>query len=256
MKTLTLAIPCYNEEAALPPLFKRLAEVKRAFDPDVQLDLLFVDDGSKDRTPELLAHIPHELQPARVVRHNPNQGLGAAIRTGLKEARGEFIAQMDADCTYDPMYLVEMIRLMKPGVDVVTGSEWHPQGKVEGITPLRWVLSRGLSLMYQIAFWSRLYSFSCLMRIYRRSIALDILPESNGFLSCTEVLLRAHKLGYRIIEYPLVLTTRQHGETKMPIFKTIFEHLGFIAGSVFWKVRKHDAAADAPPGATPSKEGV
>lgn len=236
MTTLTLVIPCYNEEEALGPLFARLSELKRAFGDKVALDFLFVDDGSRDRTPEMLADTPEELQPTRIVRHEPNQGLGAAIRTGFREARGQYVAMMDADCTYDPMYLIDMLPMMQPGVDIVTGSEFHPQGKVENISWLRLFLSQNLSRIYRWVFWCRLYSFSCLMRIYRREILADIAPESNGFLSCTELLIEAQRRGYRIVEFPLVLTEREHGETKMPVVRTILAHCGFIGSSLLRRI--------------------
>lgn len=229
MKSLTLIIPCYNEEDALPPLFERLVALKSTLGADVALDLLFVDDGSSDRTPEMIENIDEALKPSRLIRHDKNQSLGGAIRTGFAAASGQYVAMMDADCTYDPMYLVEMMEKMTPGIDVLTGSEFHPDGHVEGVTPMRLFLSNGLSWMYRTAFRSRLYSFSCLMRIYRRDILPDISPRSNGFLSCTEVLLNAQRLGYHIEEFPLVLTTRQHGESKMPVVRTIFEHLSFIS---------------------------
>ena len=250
MKTLTLVVPCYNEEEALPPLFDRLRELKRALGDTGALDLLFVDDGSKDKTAELLKAIPEDLQPARVVTHNPNQGLGAAIATGFREARGQYVAMMDADCTYDPFYLAAMLPLMKPGVDILTGSEFHPQGKVENISWFRLFLSQNLSRIYRWTFWCRIYSFSCLMRIYRREILLDILPGDSGFLSCTEVLIRALQKGYKVVEFPLVLTERQHGETKMPIVKTIFDHLGFIGKELLRKV-----TGGSSPAASPSSTG-
>lgn len=238
MKTLTLILPCYNEEEALPPLFERLKDVKRSFGPDVVLDFLFVDDGSKDRTAQVLEAIPMELLPAHVVKHEINRGLGGAIATGFREARGEFVAIMDVDCTYDPMYLIDMLPLMKPGVDVVTGSEFHPKGKVENISAMRLFLSKNLSLLYRIAFWSNLYSFSCLLRIYRREILKDIMPTHRGFLSCTEVLISAHRRGLKIVEFPLVLTERQHGESKMPIVRSIVDHCLFIAGSLIGRAAR------------------
>ncbi|HWL95050.1 MAG TPA: glycosyltransferase [Phycisphaerae bacterium] len=244
MKTLTLILPCYNEEASLPPLFERLAALKRAFGEQVVLDFLFVDDGSKDRTNELLREIPAELQPARLVTHEVNRGLGGAIATGFLEARGQFVAIMDVDCTYDPLYLVDMLPMMQPGIDVVTGSEFHPKGKVENITWLRLFLSRNLSTLYRIAFWSDLYSFSCLLRIYRREILKNILPTSRGFLSCTEVLINAHRRGYKIVEFPLVLTERQHGESKMPIVRSIVDHCVFIASSLLKPGSRRAAAPE------------
>lgn len=229
MKTLTLIIPCYNEEDALPPLFGRLKALKSAFGTDVAIDFLFVDDGSKDRTPEMVEAIDESLKPARLIRHEKNQSLGGAIRTGFQNATGDYVALMDADCTYDPLYLVEMMQRMRPDIDVLTGSEFHPQGRIEGVTPFRLFLSRGMSQMYRVLFRSRLYSFSCLMRIFRREVLADISPRTNGFLSCTEILLNAQRLGYHIEEFPLVLTQRQHGESKMPVVRTIFDHLKFMS---------------------------
>ncbi|MBX3393873.1 MAG: glycosyltransferase [Phycisphaerae bacterium] len=240
MKTLTLILPCYNEEDALPPLFERLIDLKRAFGPDVALDFLFVDDGSRDRTAEILNSMPHELRPAAIVRHEINRGLGGAIATGFREATGEFVAIMDVDCTYDPMYLIDMLPMMTDGIDVVTGSEFHPRGSVENISCFRLFLSRNLSLLYRIAFWSNLYSFSCLLRIYRREILAHIMPTSRGFLSCTEVLISAHRKGYRIVEFPLVLTERRHGESKMPIVRSIIDHCVFIAGSLLGRGPKQN----------------
>lgn len=232
-KTLTLVIPCYNEQEAIPPLFERLAQVKQAFPDDVNLDLLFVDDGSKDQTPQLLKNIPEHLQPATTVTHDPNQGLGAAIGTGFRHATGQYVAMMDADCTYDPMYLVEMLTMMNDNVDIVTGSEFHPQGKIENVSWLRLFLSKNLSRIYRWVFRSKLYSFSCLLRIYRRDILEHITPGDSGFLSCTELLIHAIKRGDRIVEFPLVLTERQHGETKMPIIPSIVAHLRFLAANIF-----------------------
>ncbi len=229
MKSLTLIIPCYNEEPALPALFDRLRALKAAFGSDVALDFLFIDDGSSDRTAELIETIDPALQPCRLIRHETNQNLGGATRTGFAAAAGQFVAMMDADCTYDPLYLVEMLERMKPGIDILTGSEFHPDGRVEGVTPFRLLLSNGMSAMYRTLFRSKLYSFSCLMRIYRRDILADIAPRSNGFLSCTEVLLNATRLGYHIEEFPLILTQRQHGESKMPIVRTMIDHLTFMS---------------------------
>ena len=130
MTTLSLVIPCYNEREGVPSLIQRLEETRRALEPGVQLECVFVDDGSRDGTAEALEAACRGRVSSRVLRHVRNRGLGAALRTGLSAVTGDLVATADSDCTYDPLELVPMVALLVQGADVVIGSAYHPRGAV------------------------------------------------------------------------------------------------------------------------------
>ncbi len=129
MTTISLIVPCYNEREGIGHLLGVLNELQRGLGSAYTLELIVVDDGSTDGTAERLEEeLAGGRFNARVIRHARNQGLGAAIRTGFAHARGELIATMDSDCTYDPLALMPMLALLEQGADVVVGSAYHPQG--------------------------------------------------------------------------------------------------------------------------------
>ena len=234
---LSVVVPCYNEQESLPHLVEKLQTLTAKLSAVCELEYVLVNDGSRDRTGEILATIDRGRvgADARVVTHEVNRGLGAALKTGFAAARGELVAALDCDCTYDPLWLVEMLRAFDDQTDVLTGSEFHPDGQVIGVSQFRLLFSRTMCLMYRWLFWTKIHSFSCLLRIYRREVLLALPIQSRGFLSCTEILVRALGAGYRIREFPLTLTAREHGESKIPIVRTILDHLKFMA-SLRWSL--------------------
>lgn len=227
--TLSIIVPCYNEEASLPYLWQKLETLSRRLDGAWELEFLFVNDGSSDTTAEILEQLRTGDARVRVVTHGVNRGLGAALASGFAAARGRYVAALDCDCTYDPRTLIEMLDALDDETDVLTGSEFHPGGRVVGVPRLRLLFSRTMCLMYRWLFWTRIHSFSCLLRVYRREVVEALPIRSHGFLSCTEILMRALSAGYRVREFPLTLTAREHGESKIPIVRTIFDHLSFMA---------------------------
>src|SRR5438045_6399690 len=115
-RTLSVLIPIYNEESGLSRLLDAVEE-----QPEVS-ELVIVDDGSDDRTPEILAESEFRL-PVQVIRHPENRGKGAAIRTALAAATGELALIQDADLEYDPRdYPVLLEPFQRAGVTVVYGS--------------------------------------------------------------------------------------------------------------------------------------
>ena len=204
MSRLSIVTPCFNEEEALPHLYEKLKQIRDHGVDGYELEFVFVNDGSSDRTAEVLAQAESELAPAlvNVVTHEKNSGLGASLNTGFEAATGELVAALDCDCTYDPMYIPDMVAKLDDETDVLTGSEFHPDGHVEDLGPFRMLMSRGMSFLYQFTFQSKLWSFSCLLRIYRKHVLETVKIESNGFLSCTEVLIKAGLDEYRPGAFP------------------------------------------------------
>ena len=104
------------------------------------------------------------------MRHEANRGLAAAIPTGLAETQAEIVASLDADCTYDPLQLVPMLRLLAPDVDLVVASPYHPRGTVEGVAAWRLALSRLASRLYRCVMRNKLHTYTSCVRVYRRSV--------------------------------------------------------------------------------------
>jgi len=143
---ISVVIPCYNEEAALPYLSNTLRSVEANLaENGFQANFIFVDDASKDTTLEKLNELFAAKENVKIVRHEMNQGVAAGIMTGLREARTEIVCSMDCDCTYDPHELFKMLPLLTENVGLVTASPYHRQGGVRNVPEWRLFLSKGAS---------------------------------------------------------------------------------------------------------------
>jgi glycosyltransferase involved in cell wall biosynthesis len=131
---LTVVIPCYNEVNSIQPVLQRVIEVGLAD------EILIVDDGSTDGTRDLLAQIEAENLPGiRVIYHDRNQGKGAALVTGFRQATGDILLIQDADFEYDPREYPILLKPLQEGIaQVVYGSRFlggPPCPPTSSITP-------------------------------------------------------------------------------------------------------------------------
>ena len=115
----SLIIPCYNEEQALPILYRSLWEVVEELGKTSEFEFIFVDDGSRDGTLRLLKELAAQDERVAYLAFSRNFGKEAAMYAGLKNARGDYVAIMDADMQDPPSLLPEMFRLMEEGYDSV-----------------------------------------------------------------------------------------------------------------------------------------
>jgi glycosyltransferase involved in cell wall biosynthesis len=106
MKTLSLVIPAYNEENGITEIVQRVLAIGSSLDKInvTLLELLVVDDGSKDGTAKITERISEDCKNLRLIQHPTNKGYGAALKTGFSQAKGELIGFLDADGTYPPEY--------------------------------------------------------------------------------------------------------------------------------------------------------
>ena len=222
---LSLVIPCFNEAETLPYLEKTLqrfaAQGVAVFDPDYVL----VDDGSSDDTWRLLQEYFRDDPRFTLIRHDRNQGIAAALITGFRHASGDFVAALDADCTFAPEQLFEMMALMTRDVDVVVASPAHAQGAMLAVPAWRSSLSKGAAFLHRCVFRSKLTSYTSCFRLYRRRVLQDITVYDPGFCGVTEILGRLDLAGRRIVEFPAVLETRLLGRSKIKVVRTMLGHL-------------------------------
>jgi polysaccharide deacetylase family protein (PEP-CTERM system associated) len=235
---VSVVVPCYNEEQSLPYLANTLRSVVGKWGHRYDFSFVFVDDRSTDRTWEVLGTTFGAQPHCTLVRHERNRGVAAAIQTGLRAATAEIVCSMDCDCTYDPHELGRMIPLLTEGVDVVTASPYHPQGKVRNVPRWRLFLSKSLSRLYRVVLRQKLHTYTSCFRVYRRQAALDVTVERGGFFGVTEMLGRLDLDGRRIVEFPTTLEARMLGRSKMKVLGTIAGHLGLLLLLVRLRARR------------------
>lgn len=227
-ESVTIVIPCYNEETAIPYLSNTLESVEYTLSEHYQPEFLFVDDCSTDSTFELLEALLGTKSNARVIRQPENTGVMGAILTGIHEAKSELVCSMDCDCSYDPHELQNMLPKLTDGVDLVTASPYHRDGHVRNVPSWRLLLSKGLSQLYRLVLPVQLQTYTSCFRVYRKSAATQITLSDTGFLGVAEFLGKLAINGSTIVEHPATLEVRIFGESKMKTMQTIRGHLGLL----------------------------
>jgi dolichol-phosphate mannosyltransferase len=227
---VSLIVPFYNEEEGIPSLAERLTRLDHRLSSEYEMEYVLVDDGSQDNGMKIARKLLFARLP-RVVygRHECNRGLGAAIRTGFSLASGDILVSIDSDCTYDPMDVPKLLSALAANdAEIATGSPYHPEGGVENVVGWRLLLSRGASFLYRCICPCKLYTYTSMMRAYRRHVVEGTPFESDGFAAVTEILLEASFRGFRIVEVPLMLHSRKTGVSKMKVARTIRIHLQLL----------------------------
>jgi hypothetical protein len=234
---LCVVVPLKDEERSVPGLLLELRALADELADAARVEYVLVDDGSDDRTWELLQQGVGSLPRSTAVRHQRNLGVAAAIRTGVQATDSPFVASIDGDLSYDPRELRPMLALLLQGADLVTASPYHPAGGVRNVPGWRLLLSRGLSLGYRVLLASPIRTWTSCCRVYRRE-AVAALPLANPrFLGTAEWLVRVLRRGGRVAEHPCVLEARLVGVSKMRTLRTIAGHLLLLAAVLVRVVR-------------------
>ena len=205
---LSVIIPTYNERGAVPELLDRLTAT---FDHGgLDAEVVVVDDGSPDGTADLVEDLA-DRYPVRVLRRPGKLGLASAVLDGLKMARGDLIAVMDADLSHPPEALVPMVEAIeRDGADLAVGSRYVPTGGMED-----WPWSRQLvSKVANALTWglTPVHDATSGFFIVRRAALEGVPLNPIGFKIGLEVIARARY--QRCVEVPYVFTDRKHGFSK------------------------------------------
>jgi glycosyltransferase involved in cell wall biosynthesis len=212
MTLLSIVIPAYNEEKGIAEIASRVLSVGPALkNAGVdQLELLIVDDGSKDRT----AEVASKIAGVNLICHPQNKGYGAALKTGFSKARGELIGFLDADGTYPPEYFPQLCRAALNGVDLVIGSR---MAGAESKMPLtRRVGNFFFANLLTILSRQKVTDSASGMRVFKREILEQLYPLPNG-LNLTPVMsTRALHEGINIGEVPIPYSERV-GRSKLSV---------------------------------------
>ncbi len=234
---VSIVVPCYNEEAALPYLANTLRELEEVLE-EYRLEFVFVDDGSQDRTLKVLDHLFGQRPDCVIIPSEKNRGITAAILTGIRGSSSEIVCSIDCDCSYDPRELRNMIPLLSEGVDLVTASPYHPMGSVRNVPRWRLSLSKSASALYRLLSRQKLGTYTSCFRVYRRRTMIELDVREPGFLGIVEIVGKLDIVGGNIAEYPTILDSRILGRSKMKPLRTIIGHLGMMARLAWLRVTK------------------
>ena len=229
---LSIVIPMFNEAENAESTLNRVEEVLASFTGTYEV--IVVNDGSLDNTLEVLNRLAEQDRKLKIVSYAKNVGRGMALRKGFKESSGEIVVSIDADLSYSPQYILDLVGALRrePELDLVLASPYMPGGGVKNVPALRLCVSKLGNRILRLVMPNRIYTSTGIFRAYRKKVLDSLELESDGKEIHLEILSKALALGYRVKEIPAILTGRKKGRSKFKFRKTTATHLAF---SVFEK---------------------
>ena len=217
MRNRLIIVPTYNELVSAPLL------VRRIFKYIPESNILVVDDGSPDKTADVIRELQQEFPTLHLLERKTKLGLGSAYRLGFTwglERGYEELIEMDADLSHRVRDLKKMIEAeeLQPNTDLVIGSRWVSGGKTENWSKSRELLSRAANLYVRAMLGMGVKDSTAGFRIYSSSILERLNLEaikSEGYSFQIEMTRAVYKLGGKMIEVPITFRERENGVSKM-----------------------------------------
>ncbi len=238
----------YNEAGNVAALLERLAAVRDSIGRD--LSAIAVDDGSRDATLVRLRDLAPRYPFVRIVRHERNRGMAAALRTGIQEALAErspgfdVLVFMDADLTHAPE---DLPRLLAPiaddRADFVLGSRYVLGGRMRGVPWPRRVISVVGNAAVRRVLAVNVKDLTSGYRAVRSEVFRAIALEEDGFGIQLEGTAKAARAGFRVAEVPITLGVRKNGYSKMAYTRSFWLGYARLVLRLWWNRRVVDLAA-------------
>ena len=206
---LSVVMPVYNEEATLEECLRRV------FALDMDLEVVAVDDGSSDRSHEILQNLAAKHDGRlRVFRHERNQGKGAALRTGFANVRGDVVIIQDADLEYDPSEYPMLLEPIQDGrADVVFGSRFLG-GPHRVHLYMHYLANRFLTAVSNLLTNLNLTDMETCYKAFRKEVVERLDLRSRSFTVEPEITAKVARMGARVYEVPISYSGREYSEGK------------------------------------------
>jgi glycosyltransferase involved in cell wall biosynthesis len=204
---VSVIIPAYCEEETITDVLNRVIKTSWSLG---NVEIIVVDDGSLDKTGEKVA----AFQFVKYIRLKHNMGKGAAIRCGIKHARGKVIVIQDADLEYAPEYIPSLVKpILNGSTDIVYGSRF--KGDTDGMTFSHFVGNSVLSLVARFLYTTKITDIMTGQKAFKRSVLETVELEENGFAIEVELTCLGFSNGHRYAEVPIPYSYRHHGVSKI-----------------------------------------
>ncbi len=204
-RRISVIVPLFNEEESLKPLAREIKKVMY----NTNFEVIFIDDGSKDKSLQMLKEIRHEDKRFKYISFQKNFGKSAALQVGFENAGGDIIITMDADLQDDPNEIPNLVRKMDEGYDMVSG--WK---RVRFDPLIKKISSRFFNMVTRIMSGIKIHDFNCGLKAYKRSVvkSLNIYGELHRY-----VPVLASWQGFSVGEVTVKHHPRRYGKTKFGI---------------------------------------
>lgn len=205
---ITIAIPVYNEEKTIEKVIDRVKQVTI----NSEKEIIVVDDGSKDKSYDIIRNIAG----IKVIRHEKNQGKGAAVKSALKHATGEVFLVQDADLELDPIQIPNLVSPIIEGkAQVVYGSRNWNKNKKDGKRSLLFYFGGiAITLITNFLFNLKITDEPCGYKVFKTSILRSINIKNDRFEWEPEITAKIAKKGINIYEVPVFSSSRSLREGK------------------------------------------
>jgi glycosyltransferase involved in cell wall biosynthesis len=205
--SITAVFPAYNDQHTIEEIIRTVASEMRKVTDD--FEVLVVNDGSRDKTREILEGLRMELPFLRVVHHEFNRGYGAALISGFTNAAKDVIFYTDGDGQYDVREIHNLLAELRPNIDLVNGY------KVKRSDPwYRIVIGEVYRRSMRFVFQLSIRDVDCDFRLFRRHIFEKITLESRSGVICVEMARKFDLAGCRMAEVPVSHYPRLHGSSE------------------------------------------
>lgn len=212
--SVSVIIPCYNEEGNIENCIKRVPELGSS------MEIIVVDDGSKDKTADIVRKLQKKYTTLRLISYIPNKGKGSAVRIGLDAGKKDILLILDADMAVAPQELNKFIKPIEEGnARFVNGARFTFKMEKGAMKPLNMIGNRLMGLMFSLALGQKITDTLCGTKVLFREDYKKIGISKDDPWGDFSLIFGAAKLGFKIYEVPVHYKRRVAGQSKMKLIE-------------------------------------
>jgi len=219
---LSIVAPVYNEEEGIEQVVQYWLKVlqKNAANAEIVL----ANDGSTDRTLEILENLSQKIPSLKVVSYTPNRGYGYALKTAIRASTGQWVITLDSDGQFDLADFPSLLKLQnEQQLDFITGYRMKKKDNL-----FRVIADRSLNLIVRTMFSVSLRDTNCAMKLIRGDLARTLNIEAKGYPTPTEITIKLITLGAKTAETGVHHSERLQGQSKLKFFRTSISFFRFL----------------------------
>ena len=223
---ISILLPTYNEKENIVRLINHIESVVKR--ENLKSELVIVDDSSPDGTADVVRKLNKKYGNIKVFVRSKKLGIGSAHHFGYQKAKGDIIIAMDTDLSHDPEQIVDMVRKINEGYDIVAGSR-HIRGSYYEIknaqTRKKYIASKIGNILTTLISGVPIHDFTNGFRAIRKKVVKNVKTESTGNSFLMEFIVKAHRKGYKVTEIPVTFKDRKFGQSKLQLEKESLKYI-------------------------------